>query len=462
MSDDFDLRLRKELRALADAVPTGPAARPFAAAGHSADALDGPQPVRARIQVRHGSPIGWSAAAAGLIIAIVAGAALSGSWRNGQPSASATPKASPSSPSSAAPAVLAGRTIVTPQVVLSFGADELTSAVLGPDGAAYVLDSTVGAVYRVDPGSGAKIPVITAGAQFAGSVVGKPRLLATGGPDVLILDDANALWRWRPAQGDNTGRGSLIRVNIPDSTSWGNGTRAVGTFVTNPMQGQYNIYVAVPSLKQVLRYQPALDGSAYPQEGRQVYLRDSQDVANVDDMYVDGNIYLVSTGKILGYALGQAVSSWSPPATSGAAPYYTRLTADNPAQDQGTFYAFDRANKRIVAFSKQSGAFVAQYAAPAGSPAFSALTAMFVTAATGGANPTLYWTESGNLMSASLAPAAAPTPLASSGPSAPPASPSSSTAMTSTASSDSGHGFTATGSMMTHGAGPTTYAVTVK
>lgn len=88
-----------------------------------------------------------------------------------------------------------------------------------------------------------------------------------------------------------------------------------------------------------------------------------------------------------------------------------------------SFYAFDRANKRIVAFSKQNGAFVAQYAASAGSPSFSALTGMFVTSGSGDTNPTLYWTEGGNLMSASLAPTAAPTPLASSGSSAPLSSP---------------------------------------
>ena len=44
------------------------------------------------------------------------------------------------------------------------------------------------------------------------------------------------------------------------------------------------------------------------------------------------------------------------------------------------------------------------------SPWFSAVTGMFVTTESDGSNPTLYWTESGNLMSASLTPPVVETP----------------------------------------------------
>ena len=94
---------------------------------------------------------------------------------------------------------------------------------------------------------------------------------------------------------------------------------------------------------------------------------------------------------------------------------YSRLIADNPNQDQGTFYAYDGPNKRIVAFKKIDGSIVGQYMVPANTPWFTALTGMFVTTGTGGTNPMLYWTESGNLMSASLNPAGAPNASASPG-----------------------------------------------
>jgi len=314
---------------------------------------------------------------------------------------------------------------IQPETVATFGTDNLTGTVLGPpaDGAAYVLDQTVGTVYRISLETGAKLPVVEIGHApiTGGSIVGNPRLLATGGLDVLVLDDFNSLWRWRSA--DKTGRGSLIKVNIPDNTSWGNGARAIGTFVVNPVLGQYNLYIVVPSANQILKYPPALDGSSYPKEGRARYLSVEQDLNSVDDMYVDGKIYLVDQGKIVQYELGQAGRGWTvddPPDTKAGllrpkAPVYKRLTADDSAQDVGTFYAYDSTNRRVVAFKKSDGSVIGQYIVPPTMNWFSALTGMFVIPASGNAPPILYWTEGSNLMRASLslqsgAPAGSPSP----------------------------------------------------
>jgi hypothetical protein len=299
---------------------------------------------------------------------------------------------------------------LAPKVVASLSTDDLTGVVLGPDGAAYVLDQTAATVYRINLDNGSKIPVLRVGAepQVGGSIVGNPRLLATGGPDVLILDDFNSVWRWRPA--DNTGRGKLLKWNVQANTTWGTGTRALGTFVTNQFLGQYNLYVVVPNAQQIMKYQPAVDGSMYPSEGGTPYLKVSQDVTKVDDMYVDGNIFLVDNGKIVRYQAGQAATNWSvdvPPDTADKvlrpkAPFYKSLTADNPAQDQGTFYAYDSANNRVVAIKKSDGTVSAQFIVPPTMNWFSHLTGMFVVPGIGTAAPTLYWTEGSNLMSAYL------------------------------------------------------------
>ena len=416
MSDDFDLRLRKELGALADAVPTTTTTRPIATVpGYPSDMHPGPLPLE-RVRIRHGSPVRLTVAAVGLVLVIAAGALLSGGLRGGRSGTSAMPTASrvgsppTESPTSSTPTAPSRLTIVQPEKVASFGTDDLTGAVMGPpvDGAAYVLDQTVGIVFRVSLQTGAKLPVVSAGTAPVsdGPIIAKPRLLATGGQDVLVLDDSDSLWRWRPV--DNLGHGTLSKVNIPDNTSWGDGARAVGTFLTNPGLGRYNLYVVVPSVNQILKYPPALDGSSYPTRDRSNYLFAPQDVSNVDDIYVDGQVYLVNGGKITRYQLGQVVTDWSPQDPGGPTPYYTRLTADNPAQDQGIFYAYDRANSRIVAFSKQSGALVAQFAELAGSTSLSGLTGMFITAGTAGSAPMLYWTVGGVLMSAALSPTATP------------------------------------------------------
>ncbi|HEX7497815.1 MAG TPA: hypothetical protein VF344_05050 [Candidatus Limnocylindrales bacterium] len=410
MSDDFDLRLRKELGALADAVPTTTTIRPIATVpSYPSDAHAGPLPLE-RVRIRHGSPVGLTVAAVGLVVVIATVAALSGGLRGGRSATSAMPTASPTASPEGSTPTGPSPTILQPEKVASFGTHNLTGTVLGPpaDGAAYVLDDTAGTVYRVDLQTGARLAIVVAGTApvSGGSIVGNPRLLSTGGQDVLVLDDSNSLWRWRSA--DKTGRGSLIKVNIPDNKSWGDATRAIGTFLTNPSLGWYNLYVVVPSASQILKYPPALDGSSYPTQGRSNYLAVPQDVSKVDDIYIDGKVYLVNGGKITKYQLGQIVADWSAADPGGQKPYYTRLTADDPAQDQGTFYAYDRTNRRVVAFSKQSGALVAQYGEPAGSTSLSGLTGMFVTNGTAGSAPMLYWTVGGVLMRAPLSATGAP------------------------------------------------------
>jgi hypothetical protein len=74
---------------------------------------------------------------------------------------------------------------------------------------------------------------------------------------------------------------------------------------------------------------------------------------------------------------------------------------------------------------------------PATTPWFTALTGMFVTTDTGGINPTLYWTEAGNLMKASLNPLATAASSASSSASASQSAASQSAAPQSAAASPS-------------------------
>jgi hypothetical protein len=296
-------------------------------------------------------------------------------------------------------------TMIQPTVVARFGSDDLEKVVLGPDGAAYVIDSTVETVYWVNLQTGTKLPILKQGQDIIGGTVSKPRVLTTGGPDVLILDDANSLWRWRPAQGDHTGRGAPIKLAIPDNANWGLGAPAMGTFVTNPLLGIYNLYIVVPSAAQVWKYQPATDASGFPTAGKAKYLTVDQDVSRVTDMYVDGKVYLVNDGTITQWELGQKVG-WSVDSPGDRVlrpdPYYTWLTADNPTQDQGTFYAYDGPNRRIIAFKKSDGSIVGQYMVPATSNWLSAVKGLFVS---GG---TLYWIESGSLMSAPLNPSTTP------------------------------------------------------
>jgi len=258
-----------------------------------------------------------------------------------------------------------------------------------------------------------------------GGVVGTPRLLAVGGPDVLILDSANTLWRWRPATGA-AGDGTLLKVNVEDSGTWGSGVRAIGTFLTDASTGLYTLYVVVPSASQVLKYPASSDGSGYYAQARSSYLVADQDVTQVDDMYIDGSLYLLDNGVVERFDSGQAIRGWTadPPGDTiirPNAPFYTAIAADNPIADQGNLYAYDGLGRRVVSFTKSNGTYVQEYILPPNSPYFSALKEMFIQTGLNGSNPTLFWIESGNLLRAPLTqPSAAGASPSPSGPAATP------------------------------------------
>jgi len=59
-------------------------------------------------------------------------------------------------------------------------------------------------------------------------------LLTTGGlQDVLILDSANNLWRWRPAARAAAGDGTLLQINVQDSGRGAPNVKVIGTFLTD-------------------------------------------------------------------------------------------------------------------------------------------------------------------------------------------------------------------------------------
>jgi hypothetical protein len=426
MSDDFDLRLRRELRALADAVPTASAIRPMPAPdGHSAR-VDRDQPSLTRVRAGRGLSVWWSATAVGLVLIVVAAAAILSSGHSAKPGASGVQA---TGNDNSTPGTLTGLGILQAQVVASFG-DGPTAAVLGPDRAAYVVAASV--TWRVDLQTGDKMAITQYGQQPVPGqgTIGRPRLLATGGKDVLILDDKNQLWRWQPAEGDRTGRGTLSRVDIPDAVTWGLGISAIGTAAVNPAFDQYYLFVADPTARQIYEYPPNSEGSSYPSAGRMGYLSVAQDLSKVDDAYIDGDVYLASGGRIIKYVLGQPHTDWVAD-PGGSAPFYGRLTADSASPDEGTLYAYDRYNYRVVAFSKADGSLVGQYYAPPTEERttrwFVHLDGMFVLPATASNGPRLYWLEDGNLMSARL-PATGPLPTATPTPAGPttasPAAPS--------------------------------------
>lgn len=300
---------------------------------------------------------------------------------------------------------------------------DLGAVALGPDRAPYVLDRATRTVYRVDVKTHKATPIARADQVVQGIKVATPRFIAPAGPDLLILDSKNVLWRWRPA--DLKGGGTLRRIKVQGSSSWGDDIRAIGAFVRNPDQGLYNLYVVDPSEKEVRLYTPAVDGSGFPADSTN-RLATATDVSNVDTMVIDGDIYLSHDGAISRYVRG-AASSWQP-ADPGdgllrSAAAYTLIATGTDA-GTGPIYAYDRAGGRILAIDKNSGAIIEQYRLTGGDPAWSDLRGMYVIPGTGDEPATLVWIDKNRLMSSileqALAPTVSPSPAGSGTPSAKP------------------------------------------
>ena len=304
---------------------------------------------------------------------------------------------------------------VNPKIIMAFDRDDLATVVRGPDGCAYVLDKTTDTMYRVDLAAKKRMPIMFKGMTISGGQVSRPLILATAAQDVLVLDDHNALWKWRPAINDTTGKGTPLRVRIDDSVNWGGEIRGLGTYVTNPGLGLYSLYIVDPTAQQVLRYVASKDGSGY-RGAAENYMVTPYDVSNVNDIFIDGSLYLSVKGKVARFDSGLEIKNWSlkqAPDTilRPQAPNYTRITSDSLSQNDGRMYAYDSLNHRVIAFRKDTGAYIEQYIVPLSSGQMSALTGMFIVPGTNGAPASLYWVDSGNLLGAKLVDTAPPNGL---------------------------------------------------
>jgi hypothetical protein len=312
---------------------------------------------------------------------------------------------------------LAGVVEVRPSVVFAFPeADppvELSALVEGPDGSPYVIDRASGTVLRVDPAATTAQVILRAGDTYGDVVVAAPRLMTTGGPDVLILDADNNLWRWRAA--DRQGNGTMGRLRVRDSASWGDDVRAIATFCRNADCSLYNLYVVDPSERQIVTYTPAADGSGYPGNptGR---LATARDVSTFDDLYIDGDIWAADGGVIRRFVSGRD-DGWRTeelPDTIVRPDVAFDRIASGSTRRVGTLYGYDRSNARLVAFVKLDGDYIEQYRLADESRAWADARGFIVEPSIDDAPARVFWIDRDRLMvallEASLGPVASPSP----------------------------------------------------
>ena len=267
---------------------------------------------------------------------------------------------------------------------------DLRSMVRGPDDAPYVIDRSTRAVYRVDLKARTATVVARYGQKVGSATVSTPRFLTVGGPDLLILDGRNALWRWRPA--DTKGTGTLTRVNVKGSTSWGDDIVGIATFLRDESRGLYNLYVVDPSEQQVEAYSPAADGSGFP-AAPTAWLATGRDVSGMTSVYVDGDLFAADGGTLVRFVSGKN-EGWDAAAPADTllrpAPTYS-IVSGGTARRIGDLYALDRPNARIVGVDKSDGTYRAQYRLAGGARDWSDLRAMFIIAGIEDGPATVVW-----------------------------------------------------------------------
>jgi hypothetical protein len=267
---------------------------------------------------------------------------------------------------------------------------ELRAMTRGPDGAPYVIDRTTRSVYRVDLSAKRATVVARVGMKQGGATFSNARYLGVGGPDLLILDAKNVLWRWRPA--DAEGNGTLTRVRVQGSTSWGDDIKGFNTFLRDASRGLYNLYVIDPSEQQIRAYSPAADGSGFP-AAPTAWLATARDVTGMSSTYVDGDFFSVDGGAIRRFVSGKD-DGWDADAPTDTllrpAPTYVLVTGAGERR-VGNVYVFDRPNARVIALDKTDGSYRAQYRLAGGAQDWSDLRAMYIVPGIEEAPPTLYW-----------------------------------------------------------------------
>ena len=279
---------------------------------------------------------------------------------------------------------------------------EIQAIVQGPDGLPYVIDKVTGAVYRIDAERGRATVVYQPGFDLYGTRTGRALLLTAAGPDLVVFDTSSNLWRWRPS--DGAGKGTLVKLRVRDGELWGSDVKAIIGFAADPGTGLYRLYVVDPSARQILRYQPAPDGTGYPATPT-AYLINPMSLGAITGIAIDGDVYMTSDGVLRRYT-GGAPDDWVPAEIGDELlrPMLTpTLVMSAGASRTGIIYVWDSSAHRVIAYSKaSSGAMLAQYVVSDDTdPVGDALGGYILPASDGGA-PTFVWAETGRVRSAVL------------------------------------------------------------
>ena len=190
-------------------------------------------------------------------------------------------------------------------------------------------------------------------------------MIATAATDVVMIDRARQAWRFDLVEQipHRLGLQGLIAV-APDS-------RLLAALQHRPPLEIFNLYVVDAGGAGVLKWGPADAIPVRYPDPPQPFLVEEPDLpaAAARDILVDASLWLLQARTMtrvnFGTPLPQEDYSLDPPPDVTVRPELDyRLVDAATVGDRETFYVYDAANARIIAFQRADGAFVRQWLAP--------------------------------------------------------------------------------------------------
>ena len=169
------------------------------------------------------------------------------------------------------------------------------------------------------------------------------------------------LWRWRPS--NSSGKGTLTKIKVNGSASWGDDVSGIGTYLKDENRGLYNLYVIDPSEQQIRAYSPAFDGSGFPAASTG-WLATARPVDGMTSLYIDGDLFVTEDGTAGALLLGQERRLEGRRPRRRAAPAGPRLLdrrGRHGPPDRRGLRRTTSPTSRVIAIDKANGDYKGQY-----------------------------------------------------------------------------------------------------
>ena len=228
------------------------------------------------------------------------------------------------------------------------------------NGAVY-LDQSDGTVYRANLRNGKVSAIVKKGQKASGGkTIERPTQLAVA-DYVIVVDDKGRPFRWSPS--NSAGAGTLAKITLRGRSSFGDDHGDIEAY--DPPVGNYRIYVAEPSLNQVMKYTQNFDGSSFAEPVTWLS-SPSNEVADIDQIYIDFDMYTLFDDTLRRFVAGKwdgrfALDELPDDGDLRPGHRYTMVDGSGSDSSLGRAYLYDAEHGRIVGFDKLDGSYIGQW-----------------------------------------------------------------------------------------------------